>query len=198
MDREIPRAPVLRVDRSERFVGRSPEGEPLLADHVLLHDGSAGRSARVADLQRGLEDLRGTDDLKQLRPVGLIDGEPVRQELIHVAHEAEQLLRLRLTLLADRPDLFALRIEDPVLVGHLDQLGFLADHEDVALKQARHAVILALPTSSLEKQALTEIERILRPGGRVSMADLTVEGELPPKIANNHSALAGRSRLRAR
>ncbi len=59
-----------------------------------------------------------------------------------VAHEAEQLLRLRLTFLADRPDLFALRIEDPVLVGHLDQLGLLADHEDIPLKQARQAVIL--------------------------------------------------------
>jgi hypothetical protein len=67
----------------------------------------------------------------------------VRQELIDVADEAEQLLGSRLTLLADRPDLFTLRIEDPVLIGHLDQLGPLADHEDVALEQTQHAVIVA-------------------------------------------------------
>src|SRR5512132_1450859 len=145
VDREIPRAPVLSVDRPEPFASRSAERELLLADDVLLDDRPAFRPSRIADLQRGLEDLRGPDDLEQLRAVGLIDGKAVRQELIDVADEAEQLLRFRLTLLADRPDLFTLRIKDPVLVGHLDQLGPLADHEDVALEQTQHAVILAAP-----------------------------------------------------
>jgi hypothetical protein len=33
--------------------------------------------------------------------------------------------------------------------------------------------------------------RLLRPGGRICMADLTVEGELPPEVANDQSAWAG-------
>jgi hypothetical protein len=38
---------------------------------------------------------------------------------------------------------------------------------------------------------LAEIFRLLRPGGRVSLADLTVEGELPAEVANDPSAWAG-------
>jgi len=45
--------------------------------------------------------------------------------------------------------------------------------------------------SARKSRALAEIYRVLRPGGRVSMADLTVEGELPPEIANDQSAWAG-------
>jgi len=67
VDREIPRAPVLRVDRPEPFASASAERELLLADDVLLDDRSAVSSARIADLQLGLEDLRGPDDLEQFR-----------------------------------------------------------------------------------------------------------------------------------
>jgi hypothetical protein len=59
--------------------------DTLLAEHVLLDDRPAVRPAHIADPQRRLEDLRGSDDLEQLRPVGLIDVESVRQELIDVA-----------------------------------------------------------------------------------------------------------------
>src|SRR5947208_1269878 len=45
--------------------------------------------------------------------------------------------------------------------------------------------------SARKSRALAEIFRVLRPGGRISMADLTVEGELPPEIANDQSAWAG-------
>lgn len=45
--------------------------------------------------------------------------------------------------------------------------------------------------SARKSRALAEIFRVLRPGGRVSLADLTVEGELPPEIANDQSAWAG-------
>ena len=34
-------------------------------------------------------------------------------------------------------------------------------------------------------------DRVLRPGGRICMADLTVEGELPPEVAGDQSAWAG-------
>ena len=44
---------------------------------------------------------------------------------------------------------------------------------------------------SRKSRALAEILRVLRPGGRISLADLTVEEELPPEIANDESAWAG-------
>src|SRR6476619_4555592 len=43
VDREIPRAPVLRVDRPEPFASGSAKRELLLADDVLLDDRPAIR-----------------------------------------------------------------------------------------------------------------------------------------------------------
>jgi SAM-dependent methyltransferase len=48
-----------------------------------------------------------------------------------------------------------------------------------------------LNLSARKSRVLAEIFRVLAPGGRVSIADLTVEGELPPEIANDQSAWAG-------
>ena len=48
-----------------------------------------------------------------------------------------------------------------------------------------------LNLSARKSRALAEIFRVLKPGGRISRADLTVEGELPPEIANDQSAWAG-------
>jgi len=48
-----------------------------------------------------------------------------------------------------------------------------------------------LNLSARKSRALAEILRVLRPEGRISLADLTVEGELPPEIANDQSAWAG-------
>jgi arsenite methyltransferase len=48
-----------------------------------------------------------------------------------------------------------------------------------------------LNLSARKSRALAEILRVLRPGGRICMADLTVEGELPPEVANDQSAWAG-------
>ena len=48
-----------------------------------------------------------------------------------------------------------------------------------------------LNLSARKSRALSEIFRLLRPGGRICMADLTVEGELPPEVANDQSAWAG-------
>jgi arsenite methyltransferase len=48
-----------------------------------------------------------------------------------------------------------------------------------------------LNLSARKSRALAEIFRVLRPDGRIALADLTVEGELPPEIANDQSAWAG-------
>jgi arsenite methyltransferase len=48
-----------------------------------------------------------------------------------------------------------------------------------------------LNLSARKSRALAEIYRVLAPGGRICMADLTVEGELPPEVANDQSAWAG-------
>jgi arsenite methyltransferase len=48
-----------------------------------------------------------------------------------------------------------------------------------------------LNLSARKSRALAEIFRVLRPTGRISLADLTVEDELPPEVANDQSAWAG-------
>lgn len=48
-----------------------------------------------------------------------------------------------------------------------------------------------LNLSARKSRALAEIFRVLRPGGRICVADLTVEGDLPAEVANDPSAWAG-------
>jgi arsenite methyltransferase len=48
-----------------------------------------------------------------------------------------------------------------------------------------------LNLSARKSRTLAEIFRVLGPGGRICLADLTVEGELPPEVANDQSAWAG-------
>ena len=66
--------------------------------------------------------------------------------------------------------------------------------EDIPLQDGSVDVVISngvMNLSARKSRALAEIFRVLRPGGRVSLADLTVEGELPPEIANDQSAWAG-------
>jgi len=66
--------------------------------------------------------------------------------------------------------------------------------EDIPLPEGSVDVVISngvMNLSARKSRALAEIFRVLRPGGRVSLADLTVEGELPPEIANDQSAWAG-------
>lgn len=48
-----------------------------------------------------------------------------------------------------------------------------------------------LNLSARKSRALAEIFRVLKPGGRICVADLTVENDLPPGVANDPSAWAG-------
>jgi arsenite methyltransferase len=66
--------------------------------------------------------------------------------------------------------------------------------EDIPLPDESIDVVISngvLNLSARKSRALAEMFRLLRPGGRISMADLTVEGELPPEVANDQSAWAG-------
>ena len=66
--------------------------------------------------------------------------------------------------------------------------------EDIPLPDESIDVVISngvLNLSARKSRALAEMFRLLRPGGRICMADLTVDGELPPEIANDQSAWAG-------
>jgi SAM-dependent methyltransferase len=79
--------------------------------------------------------------------------------------------------------------------GVADRTEFLlGEMEDIPLPDASVDVVVSngvLNLSARKSRALAEIFRVLGPGGRLSMADLTVEGELPPEVANDQSAWAG-------
>jgi arsenite methyltransferase len=66
--------------------------------------------------------------------------------------------------------------------------------EDIPLPDGSVDVVLSngvLNLSARKSRALAEIFRVLRPGGRICRADLTVAGDLPPEVANDQSAWAG-------
>lgn len=66
--------------------------------------------------------------------------------------------------------------------------------EDIPLPEGSVDMAISngvLNLSARKSRALAEIFRVLRPGGRICIADLTVEGELPPEVAGDQSAWAG-------
>ena len=70
----------------------------------------------------------------------------------------------------------------------------LGETEDIPLPDGSVDVVISngvLNLSARKSRALSEIYRVLGPGGRLCLADLTVEGELPPEVANDQSAWAG-------
>ena len=69
--------------------------------------------------------------------------------------------------------------------GEMEDIPFPDESIDVVISNG------VLNLSARKSRALAEMFRLLRPGGRICMADLTVEGELPPEVANDQSAWAG-------
>jgi SAM-dependent methyltransferase len=66
--------------------------------------------------------------------------------------------------------------------------------EDIPLPDATVDVVVSngvLNLSARKSRALAEIYRVLVPGGRICISDLTVEGELPSEVVNDQSAWAG-------
>jgi SAM-dependent methyltransferase len=73
--------------------------------------------------------------------------------------------------------------------------GFVrGEMEDIPLPDGSVDVVVSngvLNLSARKSRALAEIYRVLGLGGRLCLADLTVEGDLPPEVANDQSAWAG-------
>ena len=66
--------------------------------------------------------------------------------------------------------------------------------EDIPLPAASVDIVISngvLNLSARKSRVLAEIYRVLKPGSRLCIADLTVEGDLPPEVANDPSAWAG-------
>ena len=66
--------------------------------------------------------------------------------------------------------------------------------EDVPLDDDSVDVVVTngvLNLSPRRSRALLELARVLRPGGRLWAADLTVEGDLPPEVLGSEAAWAG-------
>jgi SAM-dependent methyltransferase len=66
--------------------------------------------------------------------------------------------------------------------------------EDIPLPDSSVDVVVSngvINLSPRKSRVLAEIRRVLRPGGRLSIADLTVNDELPPELQTNDAAWAG-------
>ncbi len=66
--------------------------------------------------------------------------------------------------------------------------------EDIPLPDASVDVVISngvINLSPRKSRVLAEIHRVLRPGGRLSVADLTVNDELPTELQTNDAAWAG-------
>ncbi len=70
----------------------------------------------------------------------------------------------------------------------------VGEMEAIPLPEASVDVVISngvINLSARKTRALAEIFRVLRPGGRLCVADLTVEEDLPPEILTSDSAWAG-------
>lgn len=68
------------------------------------------------------------------------------------------------------------------------------DMKEIPLPDASVDVVISngvINLSPRKSRVLAEIHRVLRPGGRLCVADLTVEEDLPPEILTSDSAWAG-------
>ncbi|MCI0632845.1 MAG: methyltransferase domain-containing protein [Actinobacteria bacterium] len=85
--------------------------------------------------------------------------------------------------------------------GHAEQAGVSGwtefvrgEMEDIPLPDSSVDVVISngvINLSPRKSRVLAEIGRVLRPGGRLSVADLTVNDELPTELLTNDAAWAG-------
>jgi SAM-dependent methyltransferase len=70
----------------------------------------------------------------------------------------------------------------------------LGEMEDIPLEDGTVDVVISngvINLSPRKSRVLAEVLRVLRPGGRFCVADLTVEEDLPPQILTSDAAWAG-------
>jgi len=70
----------------------------------------------------------------------------------------------------------------------------LGEMEDIPLEDGSVDVVISngvINLSPRKSRVLAEVRRVLRPGGRFCVADLTVEEDLPPQILTSDAAWAG-------
>ncbi len=71
------------------------------------------------------------------------------------------------------------------VAGEMESIPLVDEAVDVVISNG------VLNLSARKSRALAEIHRVLRPGGRLCLADLVVDDELPPEILTSDSAWAG-------
>jgi arsenite methyltransferase len=69
--------------------------------------------------------------------------------------------------------------------GEMEAIPLPEDSVDVVVSNG------VINLSARKSRALAEIHRVLRPGGRICVADLVVEEDLPPEVLTSDSAWAG-------
>ncbi len=69
--------------------------------------------------------------------------------------------------------------------GEMERLPLPAESVDVVISNG------VLSLSPRKARVLSEIFRVLRPGGRLTVADLMIEDELPPELSTSDAAWAG-------
>jgi SAM-dependent methyltransferase len=70
----------------------------------------------------------------------------------------------------------------------------LGEMESIPLGEASVDVVISngvINLSPRKSRALAEIARVLRPGGRLCVSDLTVDDDLPPEVLTSEAAWAG-------
>jgi ubiquinone/menaquinone biosynthesis C-methylase UbiE len=71
------------------------------------------------------------------------------------------------------------------LQGEMEAIPLPDESVDVAISNG------VINLSARKSRALAEIFRVLRPGGRICVADLVVDDDLPPEVLTSDSAWAG-------
>lgn len=93
------------------------------------------------------------------------------------------------------PEMCERSLEAATSAGVADRCEFVnGEMEDIPLPDASVDIVISngvINLSARKSRALAEIARVLVPGGRFCVSDLTVEDDLPPEVLTSDSAWAG-------
>jgi len=92
LDREVPGTPVLGVDPAQGVARGAFERATLFPKTFCCTIVPDRAALAVRDLDARFHDLPGPEQLDHLRPVTVVDGQAVREELVEVGDEPDCLL----------------------------------------------------------------------------------------------------------